>query len=272
MSMKKKFRDLFKVAPQPAPVKVPVSEGIIPKTVFIAMPSYDGKANIEVMMSVIMACLHLAANGWKFHIQGNPGNPCIDLARNQLVRMFMESNFAEMIFIDADVQFDPPALVRLLQHDRDIVVGVYPKKTSPQRWPVRALINPETRQLLVDPETKLLEVQAAATGMMCIKRNVIEKMQEAHPELRYYNDYDQIEYNLFSNNIFTFTHKPEMPRWVGEDFSFSLKWRALGGKIWCIPDINFKHYGITSWEGNYQKYIDSMADGNGGVKETEKEA
>jgi hypothetical protein len=273
MSMKKSLKNLLKFgAKKEAPVPAVEKKGVevLQKHVFIAMPAYDGKANIEVMMSVTMACIHLHSFGYKFYIQGLPGNPYIDLARNQLTRIFMETGFSDMIFIDSDVQFDPLAPLKLLQHDRDIVIGVYPKKTSPAQWPVRTLIDPATRRLLVDPETKMIEVQAAATGMMRIKRSAIVKLQDAHPELMYYNENDLAEYNLFSNNLFKFAHKPEMNRWVGEDFSFSLKWRALGGKIWCVPDINFKHYGTTCWEGNYQKYIDSMSDGKGGVKETEK--
>ena len=123
----------------------------------------------------------------------------------------LESDY--LLFIDADMEFNANDVFKLLEHDEDVVCGVYPKKHYNQRK-LQYLVNSqphlfETRDwqsLAVDFATqvaaeslpkvvageKLVEVDYAATGFMLIKRGVFEKIIAARPDLRYTND-DRVE-------------------------------------------------------------------------------
>ena len=42
--------------------------------------------------------------------------------------MMANPQATHLMFIDADINFDPMDILHMLQHDKDIVVGAYPKK------------------------------------------------------------------------------------------------------------------------------------------------
>ena len=86
---------------------------------------------------------------------------------------------------------------------------------------------------------------------MMIKRQTIEKMAEAHPELQYNNDInvdkalDKYTYALFDTVIEEGTR-----RYLSEDYTFCRRWQKLGGEIWLDPNINLNHYGTIPFRGN----------------------
>ena len=98
------------------------------------------------------------------------GNCHVDDARNSIVASFLESDCTDLVFIDADVSFTPDQLVRLCQHDEDIVGGIYPKRAQGLTdMPVRMFWN-----VLKPDERGLLRVEGLPTGFMRIKRVVLE--------------------------------------------------------------------------------------------------
>ena len=58
----------------------------------------------------------------KIEIQfGTIGNESlITRARNTLVQLFMDGDYTHLLFIDADLAFDPKAVLRMLEFDKDL--------------------------------------------------------------------------------------------------------------------------------------------------------
>jgi hypothetical protein len=52
----------------------------------------------------------------------------ITRARNGMAYDFMQSDATHLMFIDADITFDPKDIVRMIDADKDIICGLYPKK------------------------------------------------------------------------------------------------------------------------------------------------
>ena len=100
------------------------------------------------------------------------GNCHVDDARNAVVRDFLESDCTDLVFIDADVSWEPGTLVDLCRFDRDIVGGVYPyrRESDEETMPVRHLPT-----ISVEPDG-LIEVEGLPTGFMRIRRHLIETM------------------------------------------------------------------------------------------------
>ena len=67
------------------------------------------------------------------------GNAHVDDARNTVARDFLKSDCTELVFIDADVTWEPEHLLALLDFDVDVVGGVYPyrRETGNESMPVR---------------------------------------------------------------------------------------------------------------------------------------
>jgi hypothetical protein len=55
------------------------------------------------------------------------GFAAIDVARCRIATKALLEGFQELMWLDADIGFEPPAVERLRAHDLDFVAGVYPK-------------------------------------------------------------------------------------------------------------------------------------------------
>jgi hypothetical protein len=215
-------------------------------TAFIAIPVYDGKPEPQCQMSYLAGfrLLEDAGIGYNFIIEA--ANCHVDDARNGIVRSFMKSDCTDLIFIDADVGFDPQNLVRLMRYDADVVVGVYPKKEDPASFPVKPLEG----ERWITPEG-LVEVEGAPTGFMRIRRSAMGKLIEANKHRQFVGqgcDPDDVPYTIIFERTYEAGH-----RWSG-DYAFCRKWRDMGGKIFVDPEMDFVHVGSREWGGRLGDY------------------
>lgn len=155
------------------------------------------------------------------------GNCHVDDARNAVVREFLASDCTELLFLDADVNWEPPTLVKLCQRDIDIVGGVYPyRRDGSDQMPVRLI----REAPIVDG---LMEVEGLPTGFMKIKRRVLEKMAAAAP--KYFEKVEETAL-VFDRP----TPGADKTRWGG-DIDFCNRWKAMGGKIFADVELRLGH-------------------------------
>ena len=106
----------------------------------------------------------------------------IPRGRNALVARAMNNHRAtHLMFLDADIGFEPEYILMLLQENVDVIGGGYPKKSLP----IDYVINPLADG--VADEAKA-EVERIGTGFLLLKREVFSRMAEAMPELKYTDD------------------------------------------------------------------------------------
>lgn len=155
------------------------------------------------------------------------GNCHVDDGRNSIVRDFLESDCTELLFLDADVDWEPQAIVQLCRRDCDIVGGVYPyRRDGSENMPVRMMGGAVARD-------GLLEVEGLPTGFMKIKRHVLERMAKVAPKY-----FDKIyETALVFDRP---TPGVDKVRWGG-DVDFCNRWRAMGGKLYADQDLRLGH-------------------------------
>lgn len=155
------------------------------------------------------------------------GNCHVDDARNAVVAEFLASDCTDLVFADADVSWDPDALVELCKADADLVGGVYPyRREGVETMPVRMLHGVDT------PDRHgLLEVEGLPAGFMRVRRHVLETMlRQAQHFTRRGKEYAL----LFERTI------ADGERFGG-DISFCRKWRALGGKVHAACELRLGH-------------------------------
>lgn len=212
-----------------------------PRRVFVGLPQGDGKAFASHISSLVHAEAALHEAGWAMDCGIEASNCHVDDTRNSLVREFMGTDCEKFLFIDSDVSWRDEDLVRLVCHDRDIVAGVYPKKTDTPEFPVYL-----TRGELWAEADGLLEVERAPTGFLCIKRGVLEALEAK--AVRYNGNGRKATEHPYAL-IFERTNTPEDGRRWSGDYSFCNKAKALGYRIFVDPEMHFGHAGTKTWSG-----------------------
>lgn len=196
--------------------------------VLLATTAYDSP-DASYTFSIARSREVLSAAGIQSGYYLLQGNCHVDDARNAVVRDFLESDCTELIFLDADVSWEPSALVALCRIDKDLVGGVYPyrRESDEEAMPVRHL-----REITVEGD--LIEVEGLPTGFMKIKRHVIETM--AATAKHYLKDDGKPHPVLFERDYFGGGRR-------GGDIHFCMIWREMGGKVYAAPELRLGHCG-----------------------------
>jgi GT2 family glycosyltransferase len=242
--------------------------------IFFATPCYGGVVTDQYFLSMFRLSQALMQHGIKFRITTLRNESLITRARNILTAMFLEdTSSTHLMFIDADIEFEPDSVIRMLAMDKDIIAGAYPKKTV--NWgnvlsaAKAGVENISTYgadyaiNLKFDAATKkvrthmgAVEVLDASTGFFIVKREVINQMIKKYPDLHYKNDssidpkFNEHCYALWDTEI-----DPIDRRYLSEDYAFCRRWQRMGGEIWVDPNTKLNHVGSFTFEGNLSNVL-----------------
>ena len=212
--------------------------------IHFCLPMYNGICNEATFISLIKFSIMANKMGINYSIDTMVNESLITRGRNNLVAKFLFNQAAtHLMFIDVDLGFDAESILRLLCANQDLVGGVYPMKRIPIRYVINTVPNPV---VLGD----LVEVSTLGTGFMLIKREVIEKMIAAHPELKYRDNigigpqYEPLMYGLFDTMI-----DPD-GNYLSEDWTFCYLWRLMGGRVFADTGIKLDHTGYHKYAGD----------------------
>jgi hypothetical protein len=223
----------------------------------LATPCYGGLVTSAYLLSMIRTCALLTARGIAHEVITASGDSLVARARNTLVSVFMASGHSHLMFIDADIEWPAQAVVDLLDADREIICGAYPKKTTPRTYAVQFLDAPGAAAGPV-------EIKAAAAGFLMIRRDAFERMMQSCPQTRYggteglSEQQSRFTYALFDCLV---DDSDGEPRYLSEDYGFCRRWRGIGGRIWLDPRIELRHHGATSFDGKASELLELAAAG-----------
>jgi hypothetical protein len=254
-------------------------EDLRKEKIFIATPCYGGQLTEAYFRSTIRLLTFCNQHQIPIAFGTIANESLVTRARNVLVAYFLQSDFTRLMFIDADIEFQVEDVIKLIAHNKEVAVGAYPKKgvnwqriresvkQTDQPFDDKAIasfgsdyainfkfINREAKQIAI--ENGLIRLHDGATGFMMIKREVIQKMIEKYPELKYNNDLNTPpELNPHFYAFFDTMIDPKDKRYLSEDYTFSRRWQDIGGEIWLDPSISLNHYGSFNFQGNPQQII-----------------
>ena len=233
--------------------------------VIIATPFYEMRGFSPYISSMVQTVNVLTKLGINHEFWELSGDSYVDRAKNTLFNKFLEDPEATDLFmIDSDMQWEARGFMQLLTFPEEIVQGSYPQKNAWAVWTARPFLNeiegkfhPVGRML---PEgTALIKAEYLAGGFLRIKRSALEKYAAAYSELTYYDAgadpaCPEREYIEF----FACERKPlgdsKPMRW-GEDRVFGMRMQKIGIESWIYPNIDFGHYGVKGWLGNYDRFL-----------------
>ncbi len=270
---------LFKLLDQ----KIEVPLGLLrQKHIFIATPCYGGQIGEPYFRSMMRLAILFNKYNIQYTVSTLANESLVTRGRNTLTSFFMENQAAtHLFFIDADIEFNPEDILRMVAYDKPIVVGAYPKKAINWDSILGAARNPdinETAETIeghssnyvvnfdflqdekgnrtpqVQIEDNLVKLKDAGTGFMCIKKEVIQQMFDKHPEYKYVNDinvdnkFEPFMYALFDTMI-----DPDSRRYLSEDYMFCRTWQNMGGTVYLDPRTALSHVGHYTFRGNIRK-------------------
>jgi len=239
------------------------SNNFIMIKLFLSTPCYGGLCLEKYMTGIIKLQLALMREGIQLMIDTTENESLVHRARNVAIGRFMQKTDAEyFMFIDADVDFDPNSVVRLIRSGHDVSVAIYPKKVVMWDQAKTAIEAGDERNLAMlssslvanigathrPVENGFVEVLDGPTGFMMITRKAIEKMQEHYKDLDCKNDHQNRDFDYYCA-LFDCMIDPDNRRYLSEDYAFCRRWQQIGGKIYADCNTTLGHVGNLPFTG-----------------------
>ena len=232
--------------------------------IFIGIPMYGGVCTGENALGHINATKLFLDRGIGYNGQFLYNESLITRARNGLVKMFYQTDCTHLLFIDADISYRAEDIVSMIDADKDIICGVYPKKRI--AWErindalAKGIIGEDLKHYTGDlvinklnyvdtpiaDKSEPVEIFNGGTGFMLIKRSVFDLLKPHCPT--YTNDMlpgqQEIVTEYFATSI-----EPDSNRLLSEDYHFCRLARLNGIKVWAAPWVELGHIGSYKFEG-----------------------
>ena len=232
--------------------------------IFIGIPMYGGVCTGENAIGHINATKLFLDRGIGYNWQFLYNESLITRARNGLVKMFYQTDCTHLLFIDADISYRAEDIVSMIDADKDIICGVYPKKRI--AWErindalAKGIIGEDLKHYTGDlvinklnyvdtpiaDKSEPVEIFNGGTGFMLIKRSVFDLLKPHCPT--YTNDMlpgqQEIVTEYFATSI-----EPDSNRLLSEDYHFCRLARLNGIKVWAAPWVRLGHIGSYKFEG-----------------------
>ncbi len=261
-------------------VKIGIEE-LRKNRIMVCTPMYGGMCS----GMYAKACCDLATLSTKYQMDLKYfylfNESLIPRARNYLVDEFMRSEYTHLMFIDADIHFDPNDVLALAALDKDIIGGPYPKKCIAwekvrnavdtgladedpnilEQYTGDYVFNPveNTHQIKVSEPVEVLEI---GTGFMMITRKVFDDFREAFPQFTYRPDHNRSEHfagdrmihayfdTVIDSKAYLGDISDNSERYLSEDYFFCQFVRKLGYQIFLCPWMKLGHMGTYVFSGS----------------------
>jgi hypothetical protein len=215
------------------------------RKIFFGLPAYDFKIAVKTATSLLRFAMAAQAHGVQIQIGSICGCSVVSKARNAIVADFLESDCTDLMFIDSDITFEPEAVFRLMAWASDPkkgIVAAIPVSRKPGKNFISTLDSDEDNNIVMNG-MGLVRAKRVATAFMLIQRKVLTDLDEAHPEWKYWDENSQ----KIQKSFFDFKSTPQ--GYIGEDYLFCDRARALNHEVWVDPTIRLGHLGLMEFDG-----------------------
>jgi len=236
-------------------------------TLYVTTPCYTGEVALAYHASVMALARLCAERGFAFEQNFIEGCSSITHARNWLTTAFlMTTRHSHMLFIDADMGFEPSDILSMLDYpDHEVAAVLCPKRNY--NW--RIIRDAVAQNPAIDPAVlpriggqytgmfqlpegtgsapvgrDPIEVAVAGTGVMLIARTLLERMLASGGIAHYPNPNGGVPIaEFFRDGVIDGVRQ-------GEDFYFCNLARRHGAKVWGFPGFAITHTGMQTFIGD----------------------
>ena len=246
-----------------------------PAHLVIGTPCYGRLVNDIYVMSLLKLQMACQRRNVMLQVRMIGGDALIARARQTIVTAFLcDAAATHLLFIDADIGFEPEQVFRLMEFDADVTAAIYPLKRMD--WGKVAAVAaagsvplksgsltytvqfPNTEHFLV--RNGFARVEYAGTGFLMIRRQALLAMIARYPELRYAHEHkpeDRLSGNPWRYALFNSIIDEKTGTYLPEDYSFCRRWTDMGGEIWADLSSRLTHVGAVDFTGDFTTQIDA---------------
>jgi len=215
------------------------------RKVLVATPCYDGKVDVWYANSLI----NMVMLGIQKEIFFQPiymsYDALVQRARNDLLAIAVENDFDDILWIDADMEWDPAKAIELLELDQDVIgLPVIKKTLETQSYNIKA--KPE--DLYITNDDGLIKVESVGTGFLKMSKKAFTYLWDNSPE---------------------YIHNGKSVRWVfdvklvdgdimSEDVHVAIKLAEGGFDIWIDPSSTCNHIGNLKFQGDFAQFLKDL--------------
>lgn len=244
---------------------------------WILTPCYGSQVYVSYVSDIMKTKDILEKLGIEVVIEFCRNDSLVPRARNNLLAKAMtDPDMTHVLFIDADIHWNPVAVIQLLITDKELVGAAYPIKKYQWNQDMQGIkdrykaslaassgttetdylkhnmlrYNVNFLSTTMDVVESLVEVRHIPTGFMMLKRQVVESLQGCLPGAKYVDDVGYLSeeenrqaYALFDCGIVD-------GHYYSEDWMFCHRWSDLcKGKIYLHISIPLVHTGVEDYSG-----------------------
>lgn len=256
--------------------------------ILIGTPVNTGQVTIQYLLSMRNLEKHFAQQ--RPHIQTQlmfGTSSFMPFSRNAIASVVLEDkSFSHLLFIDSDMGFQPEAITKMIDSDKDFIGCICPKRSMDfgrfhevsRKISDRSLAYnvaqdyaavEQLQKRIVKVGGKTTSVHVTNNGliktlrigmaMTLIRREVIELMASTIPEI-VVDANKALHYHamgLRGRVIQCFSSASINNISLSEDLSFCLRWTdQCSGEIWACTDQAISHIGDATFTGKFQDRID----------------
>jgi hypothetical protein len=190
------------------------------------------------------ALSRLADSG--YHVQMLRGCSQVDLARSALASWALGKEFAETMWIDSDVVFNPADVEKLRGHNLPLTAALYVKKGKPE-FAGKFLAN--TRGAQFGKGGGLLEMEYVGMGFTHIRAEVYAKVRQESNLPACHGGYDPTK-PVVPYFLPMIVPEGKGHCYLSEDYSLCYRARQAGFRIVADTSIKLGHAGrkVHTWD------------------------
>ena len=242
----------------------------------VATPIYDGAQGTYVRAALDLA-MAAQRRDMPVRFEFILHEALVHRARSLLADLFMQSDCTHLLFVDADIDFAAADIFAMIEAmagrpDCAMLGAAVPRRTVNWSQVARAaecglakdnaadlaryagdfalsFLNTDERFALTD----LVELSQLGTGLMLIRRDVVETLRARHPELLFRTDARDRQGTGVGESVhalFLPEIDPSSGLMLSEDYAFCRRARDAGFRIWLAPWVRTTHSGPAIFRGS----------------------
>lgn len=215
----------------------------------ICTPVHDCKPDISYVRSLLLTQQLLTERRIDHVILLTAGQSHVGKAREHSLWTAIDAGATHILFIDSDMGWEASLVTTLLEADLDFCCAVGAKKQDVPE--VCCNFFPGVQRF--EERTGFLEVKDVGFAFTMIRRSVVDRLCEAHPELKFVetnpNGAKVERYALFFDMI-------DFPDRLSEDFAFCRRWAELGGRVYVDHTVALVHVGRKEYSARPSDFFE----------------
>ena len=216
---------------------------LMSRKVLICTPAHDGRVEVEYCHSLLHTARLLMREGIVMRESFLINCTLIQDIRNAFIKLAIDGNFDDLIFIDADQDWQAEWVLCLLNHPVDCVGLPVVKRTDD--FESYNVVH-SSFAIPFDPTTGLLRVDGIGTGFLRLSKRALKVLWDTS---------EAYTIPQMGEGRWVFDYRPVNGGLRGEDTLLCRKLTQHGIAVYVDPSVTCGHIGRKHYKGDFAAWL-----------------